>query len=538
MECKRVPQLSKNALKNLSEIFKVNGKRSMLDFIEETDKYLDSLTDSQIKEVKNEIIRFTNSLPKMGSRSKGSKGMTKKRKRSNGGAVNLNTDTENGGLKPTLGGSFNPGYPGGPPGGPPGGFQGGPPGSPYVIQPIQPPLRVVQVLQPVGDQMGSPLGQPVQMQMGQVEMPRGPQGPGIIRGIVRVGVTFFVPRSTTGIIYSGIWLGIALLAGFSAQQHRDFLMLGIEQITSGSCMGVAGFFDVARHPLCTRWRELMTPILTALNEVMKFNLTAMSVLTAGIGAAITAPMMIDAVIYELAYNIDFVITTALQSFSGRPLISPTRSLTRPNIPQLMSRMMGLRNPGTMSALTLGQTPNLTHTLGNQFFVPVPGHPGYGQPYAQAYPVPYAQPYDPRMAQQYDPRMAQQMPIAQQYDPRMAQQYDPRMAQQYDPHQAAMLWDQRMAPPAPRLPRGRANRTQRNVRNNANAANEEEDIAYEAYRRARARSASIRRRLAERGPGGAGNGRRSSNRGGPGNGGPGNGNNSSGNNPRRSGRQRR
>ena len=495
MACKIDPVLSSNALKNLSDMFVVKGQKPLLDFIEEADKYLDSMHENQMNHLIEDIGRFIKHVSK--KKSKRSRSRRPSRRRTAGGSWQDPS-------RPPV----NPSYP------------------VQIVAPVQ--MAPVPLDQHVQMVQGPPLqGPPIQMVQGPpVHMPRGPQGPGIVRGLIRVGATFLLPRTTTGIIYAGLWLAIALMASFASQPHRDFFNEGIEQITSGDCMGVTGHFSVLRHPLCTRYRDLMVPMLTALNQLMNFDPRGFGVLAAGLGIVVTGPLLIDAIIYELAFTTDYVITTALQSFSGRPLIPPTRSATRPNIPHLMGRMLSLTNPGAMSALSAGQMPIMGQPLGNQYFVPIPGQSGYGQPFAQA----YAQ---PMMAQ---PMMAQPM-MAQPYQqPMMGQPYQQPYQQHMMPQQAAELWDPRMAPPPPRAPRGRrvdrvfnANQAQRN----ANIASDEEAIAYEAYARARARSASMRRRQAEQrapnrggpGNGGPANGRRSSNRnrnrGGPGNGGPAN-----------------
>ena len=487
MACKINPQVSSNALKNLSDMFVVKGQKSLLDFIEEADKHLDSMHENQFNHLKDDIGRFIKELSKNKSRRPRSRRPS--RRRTAGGSWQ---DPSQGPYRPPA----NPLYP------------------VQIVAPVQMapvPLDQGQQVQMVQDPVQGP---PIQMVQGApVHMPRGPQGRGIVRGLIRVGATFLLPRTTTGIIYSGLWLSVALMAGFAGQSQQAFFKAGIEQITSGDCMGVTGRFTALRHPLCTRWQVTIIPMLDALNQLMNFDPRGFGVLVAGIAMIVTGPLLIDAMVYELAFSMDYVITTALQSFSGRPLIPPTRSATRPNIPHLMGRMLTLTNPGAMSALSLGQNPTMSHVLGNQYFVPIPGQPGYGQPYAQAYPVPYAQP----MMQQPMMQPMMQQPMMQQ-----------PMQQPMQPQQAAALWDPQMAPPPARPPRGRrvdrvfnANQLQRN----ANNANAQENAAYEAYRQARARSASLRRSQARApnrggpGNGGPANGRRSSNRnrGGPGNG---------------------
>ncbi len=403
MACSYDPQLAGNALDNLNEIFKVNGEKQMMDFIHEADKHLDSLDESQLKEVKLEMVKFSNWLANNLGKAK-PKAKTLKRKRSKGGAKKLHGDIF------SLGGAWQPPMP---------------PGGPYG-PPWQPPL---------------PPGPPPQM-------PRGPEGAGVVRGLIRVGMTFLAPRTTTGLIYAGLWLAIVLLAGNAEQQHHEFFMLGIEQITSGACMGTSGFFEIARHPICTKWRELWIPTLTALNEVTKFNLKAMGALTAGLSVVVAVPLLVDATVYEVAYNVDYVLTTALQSFTGRPLIPPTRSGTRPSLPQLMGRFIALVNPVQMGALTAGQQPYMGMSLAPEQYMPqgyappvytaqasfIPqatfapqaqilpqpyiqqpyAQPGsqlpYAQPYAQPYPRPvYAQPNYTQPQRQWDPRMAQEMP---------------------------------------------------------------------------------------------------------------------------------
>jgi hypothetical protein len=389
MACRRDPQLSKNALSNLTEIFRTNGKKTLTEFIEEADSFLDSMNPTELNEVKQEIGHFIKYLSK-GNHSAHSKNSTGTRKR-----------------KRSAGGAWQPPLPPGPP-----------PGVPVYFRP------------PIGQPAGVPMG------MGPpVQMPRGPQGPGIARGMIRVGATFLLPRSTTGVIYAGLWLGIVLLAGFAEQQHHDFLMMGIEQITSGNCMGTMGIFDVARHPLCTRWRELMVPMLTALNEVMKLNMRALGVLTAGVGVVVTVPLAIDAVVYELAFNIDYVLTTALQSFTGRPLIPPLRSMSRPSLPALAGRMLSLVNPAQVAGLAVGQSPNMTQQLGYQQFMPPPGQayfqPVYGQPAYER-----AAGYDQLMAQQAQQAQfaAQQAAQWDQATPWMQQQQMAQQMPQWMPQQ--------------------------------------------------------------------------------------------------------
>ncbi len=406
MECKRDPQLSKNALSNLTEIFRTNGKQTLMEFIEEADRYLVSMNNIQLNELKQEFGHFIKYLSKHSSKSsKNSKVNTRKRKRSAGGS-----NMPPGFNKQVTGGAWQPPLPPGPP-----------PGVPVYFRP------------PIGLPVGVPMG------MGTpVQMPRGPQGPGVVRGMIRVGATFLLPRSMTGVIYAGLWLGIVLLAGFAEQEHHAFLMMGIEQITSGNCMGTMGIFDVARHPLCTRWRELMVPMLTALNEVMKLNMRALGVLTAGVGVVVTVPLAIDAVVYELAFNIDYVLTTALQSFTGRPLIPPLRSMSRPSIPALAGRMLSLVNPAQVAGLAVGQTPNMGQTLGYQHFMPPPGQAylqqGYGQPMYER-------------AAGYDQLMAQQAQQAQ-YAAQQAAQWDqatPWMQQQHMAQQMPQWMPQQMQP---------------------------------------------------------------------------------------------
>ena len=468
MACKINPERSSNALKNLSDMFVVKGQKSLLDFIEEADKYLDSMHENQFNHLIEDIGRFIKHVSK-----KKSKRSRPSRRRTAGGSWQ---DPSQGPYTPPV----NPLHEG------------------QIVAPVRMAPVPLDQGQPV--QMVQPMvqGPPIQMVQGPpVHMPRGPQGPGVVRGLIRVGATFLLPRTTTGVVYAGLWLAVAIMAGLESESQKDFFKAGIEQITSGDCMGVRGRFSGLRHPLCTRYQTLMIPMLDALNQLMNFDPRGFGVLAAGLGMIVTGPLLIDAVIYELAFTTDYVITTALQSFSGRPLIPPTRSTTRPNIPHLMGRMLSLTNPGAMSALSVGQVPIMGQPVGNQYFVPVPG-----QPYAQAYPLPYAQAYPQPMMQQPMMQPMQQQPMM--------------------PQQAAALWDPQMAPPqmappAPRPPRGRrvdrvfnAEQAQRN----ANAASDEEARAYEAYARARERSASLRRRQAEVRP-------RAPNRGGPGNGGPAN-----------------
>jgi len=445
MACKFHQEKADNALDNLSEMFKVEGKRTLNDFLKEADQYLDSMNNQQLNELKTKLSRFNQWFV---NRSKNARSSVK-RKRSLGG-------TKNAWKGSVLGGAWQPPGPPGSYGGPPGppGSYGGPPpetqppGS-YGGPPVPPvsfvsPLRLVQpVLQTMGSPMGSPVGQSMGQPMGQpVQMPRGPQGPGVVRGLLRVGVTFFSPRTNTGVIYAGIWLAIALLAGFSSNQHQDFLLQGINQIRDGSCLGATGFFDAARHPLCTKWRELMIPMLTALNEVMRLNMRGLAVLSAGVGVMVTVPLMIDSVIYELAYNVDYVLTTALQSFSGRPLIPPARDPRRPSLPLLAGRMLSLVNPLQMASLTQGQHPDMTQQLSSQYFTPQQGQPFFGQAYGPGYNQGYGQqgqvPQGYGHAQQMYAQQVFGTPMPYAWDPRMAQQMPPRMAQ----------WDPRMAQERP------------------------------------------------------------------------------------------
>jgi hypothetical protein len=460
MECKSNPQLAKNALKNLTEIFKTQGEKSLMDFIEESDKHLDSMNENQMNELKEELGRFIQHM----SKQKKSKSGSRKRKRSKGGGKNKSVggSWQNPGSGPhRVPGSQDPSL-----------FPGTHvPMVPAQMVPAPVPMVPAQMVpapvpmvpaQMVPAPMGSPMGSPVPM-VQPAQMPRGPQGPGLIRGVVRVGATFLLPRTNTGIIYSGLWLTIVLLASFAGQQHHNFLMMGVQQIMSGDCMGATGFFDAARHPLCTKWREFMIPMLTALNEVMKFNMRGLGVLSAGVAAVVTTPLLIDAIVYDLAFQIDYVITTAFQSFTGRPLVAPVRDPRRPSIPQLAGRMLSLINPGQMAALSVGQQPDMTQQLATPYFIPAQGQPFYGQPmypYNQGYgQQAYAgqvfghmpQPLYPQMMQPMtQPMMSQPMMQPMMSPPMMQPMMQPQWVQQMPPMTQPLQpqWDPRQAQEMP------------------------------------------------------------------------------------------
>ena len=232
---------------------------------------------------------------------------------------------------------------------------------------------------------------------GSGQMPQGPAGRGFVRGIIRVAATLILPRTRTGVIYSSIWIAIFWMVGFGSDANQAFLRAGITQISDGSCLSVTGMFDFTRHPLCTGWRMIVIPIIEGANELYGWRITGLARMLTGISIATAVPMTMEASVYELAYHTDYLVTTVIQAFYGLELRPPTRTPGRRSLPEILSLAANMTRPGHSVPLLYGQQPAYAQPLAPPQFMPaaqaqpIPFAQGYPQAFPQG-PFPQAQPY--------------------------------------------------------------------------------------------------------------------------------------------------
>jgi len=177
----------------------------------------------------------------------------------------------------------------------------------------------------------------------------GPQGHGLIPGAVRVAA-LMIPRSKTRFFQTIMWMAIITMAGYSGMTDGSFIQVGLQQIQSGNCEGGWGSFDWNRHPLCTAWKALKTPIVTGMNDMYKLDKQGFFKLLAGLGGLVMAPIVLNSGFYWLAYFMDYQITLMVSAFLNIEFVAPEAQ--EPGLFRMLALYRQVTNP--LEALLWGR----------------------------------------------------------------------------------------------------------------------------------------------------------------------------------------
>lgn len=255
MKCRYTKEKSAVALNYVNKLFHKQGQMDLVSFIEKSDDFLKTLNKKEVESVQNNVLSILSSLKKSNN-SKGS--LRKSMRRFRGGAEEEaeKIGNEKGSELSNMAAKAVEAF--------------------HVEEEAAGNEKVGNAVTEGNEKVGT-LG-----------------GSGIFsKGGYENDAIF--PRSRTGLIYSGFWISIFCMCGFSNQESMK------------NCLGVSGMLQFTKRTLCSKWISIVIPIIEQSNHLFSGIVKPLSNVS-------PKNKLNNTVLYKTIVNADYLITKHIRSF--------------------------------------------------------------------------------------------------------------------------------------------------------------------------------------------------------------------------------